>query len=108
MSDAEEYDPKTGTFRPIARKKPAPARRPAPQRGRREPGRESLGRMEGATVTEALAQSGRGHDVAYSMFKAAFDSRSARIMEWGAKIFIVVVFLLLLWEAVSYRLTLSG
>jgi len=104
MSDAEEYDPKTGTFRPIG-KKPAPMRATT---GRRPPPppkeeRERLGRMQGTTTAEALSQGGRGHDVAYDMFKGAFDSPSAKRLELGAKIVIGVIFLLLLWEAISYR-----
>ncbi len=93
-SDAEEFDPKTGTFRPI--QKPAAARRAAPRAAPRPTAaaRKAAG---------GLSETGERYGVFYEAFEHAFKTDSAKYAEWVAKGVIVVVFLLLLYEAITYR-----
>ncbi len=90
MSNAEEYDPATGTFRPIGQKsRVTAAPKPAP------------------AGSDGLSETGKRYGVLYEVFEDGLKSPSAKYMEYGAKAIIVIVFLLLLYEAISYRIALS-
>ena len=92
-SDAEEYDPKTGTFRPI--RKPAPARRPPPRPA------------AGAARIAGLSETGQRYGVAFEVFEAPLKSNGAKYASWVSMAVIAVIFVLLLYEAISYRLSLG-
>ncbi len=90
-SDAEEFDPKTGTFRPI--RKPVAPRRPAPKPAPRK--------------IAGLSETGQRYGVAYEVFEAGLKSDGIKYAVWVSKGIIVVVFLLLLYEAITYRINLG-
>lgn len=99
-SGAEEFDPKTGTFRPIS---------PRPQRAvaaARQPKRDL--RPNRATLQEAMADGDQRAGVLFEIADSALRSRTMKWAEWGAKAIIAIVFLLLVYEAISYRLALGG
>jgi hypothetical protein len=95
-TDAEEYDPETGEFRPIRKAHFPVSARPSADRAPIPP------RVTG------LSESGEKYGVFYEIAESGLRTRGARIAEIGSKIVIVVVFLLLLYEAISYRLALPG
>lgn len=99
-SDAEEYDPATGTFRPIA-KQPAAK----PHQIYREK-RAAVAAAQPRRVT-GLSETGEKYGVFYEVFEHGLKSDGAKYMVLGAKAIIAVVFVLLLYEAISYRLALS-
>ncbi|MEO0622535.1 MAG: hypothetical protein AAFU49_19255 [Pseudomonadota bacterium] len=100
-SDAEEYDPATGTFRPI-RKKPA---------GKPHQVYSAKAARQGAAPkprrVTGLSESGERYGVFYEIMEGGLKSDSAKYMVMGAKIVMAVIFALLVYEAVSYRLALS-
>lgn len=98
---AEEYDPKTGTFRPI---RPRP---PAPPRSAATPARREL-RQTKASLQEAMSDGNERAGVLYEIADSALRSPTMKWAELAAKIIIAIVFLLLLYEAVTYRLALAG
>lgn len=95
MSFAEEYDPATGTFRPIA----DPAAKAPPPRARKPaaPRRKATG----------LSESGERYGVIYEVFEAGLKTDTAKYAVWASYAVIVVVFVLLLYEAITYRLALG-
>lgn len=98
-SDAEEYDPATGTFRPIPR---APAQKPHEVYGARAKAvAASRPRIAG------LSESGQKYGVFYEIFEHGLKSNSAKYLVLATKIMIAVIFALLVYEAVSYRLALG-
>jgi len=95
-SGAEEFDPATGEFRAISR--PAqPKRRTAPAAAKPRP-REIAG----------LSESGNRYGVFYEIFEGAAMSPAGTALYRGAQVVIAVIFVLLIYEAVSYRLALGG
>ena len=98
-SDAEEYDPKTGQFRPLRKVRQPVSARPSASRA---PVRPASPRATG------LSETGEKYGVFFEIAEAGLKTRSARVLELGAKVVIVIVFLLLLYEAISYRLSLPG
>ena len=103
---AEEFDPETGGFRPIGQKatmkpapmNPAPARRSLPwNAGRAEPGH----------IT-GLSGNGNRFGVFYEVFESAAMSTGGTVLYRAAQVIIVVVFVLLLYEAITWRLSQGG
>ena len=95
---AEEFDPETGTFRPIATRRPAPAD-PSPRR--------PMGSVKPAMAT-GLSEHGQKYGVFFEIFEHAAMSRGGTIMYRGAQVVIAVIFVLLIYEAVTYRMALGG
>ncbi|MGF1447481.1 MAG: hypothetical protein ACFBRM_14960 [Pikeienuella sp.] len=90
MSTAEEFDPTTGTFRPIAKPNAA------------APGAPRAGTPTGGASRPEISRYG----VLFDAFEDGMKSDGAKYVELGAKAIIVIVFLLLLYEAISYRISL--
>lgn len=99
-SDAEEYDPATGTFRPISK---APKGKPHQvySGARAKP---AAAKPSGPT---GLSESGDKYGVFYEVFEHGLKTDGAKYMVTGAKIVMAVIFALLLYEAISYRLALG-
>lgn len=98
----EEYDPKTGTFRPIAS--------PARSFGANSSSEIASGRRpEKPTrpVAGGLSESGQKFGVFYEIFEHAARTKTAKRIETGTKVVILVIFGLLMYEAISYRLALG-
>ena len=93
-SGAEEYDPATGEFRAI--RKP-PAREPAAS-----PARAAPLRTDGQSAPASRS------DVFYEISAHALRSPGGTLLYRGSMVVIAVVFILLVYEAVSYRLALGG
>lgn len=101
-SEAEEFDPKTGEFRKIPAKRtvrPAPMN-PAPK----------VARAAGANRPQVsgLSESGNRYGVFYEIFEGAAKSPAGKAAYRVSQGIILVVFLLLLYEAVTYRMALGG
>jgi hypothetical protein len=109
-SGAEEYDPATGTFRPIRRASVTPAQHKTaqayqPKRTASGP-RRAAGNQKPAERPQlsGLSESGNKYGVFYEMFEGAAMSPTGKILHTASKVVIAVVFLLLIYEAISYRL----
>lgn len=92
---AEEFDPATGTFRRISR--------PVQPPRRREPKTKARPRQ-----IAGLSESGNKYGVFYEIFEGAAMSPAGTALYHGAKVVIAIVFVLLLYEAVTYRMALGG
>lgn len=90
-SGAEEFDPATGEFRRIRK-----TQRPIGQAETRK--RELAG----------LSDSGNRYGVFYEIFESAAMSPAGTALYRAAQVVIAVVFVLLLYEAITYRMALGG
>jgi len=95
-SGAEEFDPATGEFRAISRPVQPPRRKP------RTPAKPRPREIAG------LSESGNRYGVFYEIFEGAAMSPAGTALYRGAQVVIAVIFLLLVYEAVSYRMALGG
>lgn len=95
-SGAEEYDPATGEFRAI-RKRPAGGSVAGAGRSRAVPLR-----------TEGQSPAASRSDVFYEISAHALRSPGGTLLYRGSMVVIAVVFVLLVYEAVTYRLALGG
>lgn len=93
-SGPEEFDPATGQFRAIRR---APAAPVAPRRKPAAPRRIA-----------GLSEEGNRYGVFYEAFEHAARSPAGTAAYRVAQVVIALVFILLVYEAVSYRLALMG
>lgn len=99
-TDAEEYDPATGEFRKI--RKPS-AVRPAPMNPS-----PKVARPARPQQLSGLSDAGNRYGVFYEIFEGAAKSRSGTVAYRVSQGIIAVVFLLLLYEAITYRLAQGG
>ena len=95
-SGAEEYDPATGAFRAIRKR---PARGPAAGASR---SRAAPPRPDGQSSAPSRS------DIFYEISAHALRSPGGTLLYRGSMVVIAVVFVLLVYEAVSYRLALGG
>jgi hypothetical protein len=91
---AEEFDPKTGTFRRIRKTDIQPRRKAAAKPAR--------------PYNPALSEEGNRYGVAYEIFSHAAKSPAGTAAYRGAQVVIAIIFVMLIWEAVSYRMALGG
>ncbi|MEM9147060.1 MAG: hypothetical protein AAGC57_12765 [Pseudomonadota bacterium] len=99
-SDAEEYDPATGTFRPIRKR---PVGKPHQVYQRRKPAATAAKPRR----VPGLSESGERYGVFYEIMEGGLKSDGAKYMVMGSKIVMAIIFALLLYEAISYRLALG-
>ncbi|MEM1342958.1 MAG: hypothetical protein AAGI34_00095 [Pseudomonadota bacterium] len=94
---AEEFDPITGSFRPIKGAITASARKPVKQ---------TAPDPRPAKIT-GLSENGQRYGVFFEAFEHAAKSPMGNMLYRGAQAVIVVAFLLLMYEALNYRLALG-
>lgn len=113
-SDAEEFDPATGKFRPIARKgamQPAPLN-PSPRMKNARPAaykvRSRPNPADRAPGTSGLSESGERFGVFYEIFEHAARSPAGNVAHKVSLVVIAIVFVLLMYEAIAYRISQGG
>lgn len=100
-SGAEEFDPATGEFRAIKRPvQPAPRKTAKAKPAKAPPPRPR--------EIAGLSESGNRFGVFYEIFEGAAMSPAGTALYRGAQVVIAVIFALLIYEAVSYRIALGG